>query len=142
MKAILTRYIGPTETHRHGGAVETQGARIRAFDLDGNSITVPYDHEQDTEAAHANAAMALCDKMEWSGGLVAGATKDGYAFVFEGGSEYNIPVVTVPRGSGSEIAWVLDECDRLVASGHGRHVALVIAAARLIEVLGEAPDGC
>ena len=77
MKAIETKYHGPTNT---------RGARISATDMDGNRISVPYPHEaQMGEAAHRVAAEALCRKMRWSGRLIGGAVKSGYAFVFADG---------------------------------------------------------
>jgi len=74
-KAIVTKFIGPT-THR--------GARIKAFDLDGNSVTVPYKYEGGTETEHRHAAVKLCTKMGWPKceTLVGGAIRKGYAFVW------------------------------------------------------------
>lgn len=75
MKAISTRALAPTDT---------KGLRIKAYDLDGNSVTIPDPDLPDThqEARYAAAAVALCRKMEWSGPLLGGAVKDGYVFVF------------------------------------------------------------
>ena len=73
MKAIRTKYLGPTNT---------KGSRIRASDEDGNSITIGYPHELSGEAVHRAAAEALCAKMNWAGAMVAGSLKDGYVFVF------------------------------------------------------------
>ena len=73
MKAIETRYHGPTNT---------RGSRISARDLDGNRCSIPYDHAESGERGHAKAALALCKKMGWDGELIAGATKHGYVFVF------------------------------------------------------------
>lgn len=75
MKAIQTRYFGPGNV---------RGSRIKAFDLDGNQVTIGYPHECSgtTEDKHRLAAVALCQKMGWKGELVAGALKDGYVFVF------------------------------------------------------------
>ena len=73
MKAIETRYIGPTDY---------RGARIKADDGDGNTITISYPHELSGEDAHRAAAMALCHKMNWGGDMVGGTTKRGYVFVF------------------------------------------------------------
>ena len=41
MKAIITKYIGPTDT---------RGSRIKASDEDGNSITIGYDHAAERSA--------------------------------------------------------------------------------------------
>lgn len=75
MKAIQTRYFGPGNV---------RDSRIKAFDLDGNQVTISYPHECSgtSEDKHRLAAAALCQKMGWKGELVAGALKDGYVFVF------------------------------------------------------------
>jgi hypothetical protein len=80
MKAITTKYHGPTNT---------RGSRITADDGDGNRITVSYDHSASMGAdVHSQADIALCRKMNWKGELIAGATKDGYAFVFATSDRY------------------------------------------------------
>jgi hypothetical protein len=73
MKAIETKYLGPTDT---------KGARITASDSDGNRVTISYPHDLSGEAVHRKAAEALRDKMQWTGDLAGGATRRGYAFVF------------------------------------------------------------
>ena len=73
MKAILTKYHGPTDT---------RGSRISATDSDGNRVSIPYPHELNSEEGHHKAAQALCDKMKWPGKLTGGGTKNGYAWVF------------------------------------------------------------
>jgi len=75
MKAILTKYLGPTDF---------RGSRIVAHDDDGNRVTVTYRHELNSEENHRAAADALCAKMEWTGEMVGGCTRHGYAFVFTG----------------------------------------------------------
>ena len=72
MKAIRTKYLGPTNT---------KGSRIRASDEDGNSITIGA-HRLSGEAVHRAAAEALCAEMNWEGAMVAGSLEDGYVFVF------------------------------------------------------------
>lgn len=57
MKAIITKYHGPTNT---------RGSRIRASDLDGNRVTVSFDHALNGDGNHDAAAVALCRKMGWS----------------------------------------------------------------------------
>lgn len=47
MKAIETRYHGPTDT---------RGSRISAFDSDGNRVSIPYPYELSGEAVHRKAA--------------------------------------------------------------------------------------
>lgn len=73
MKAIATRYKGPTD-HK--------GSRIIASDEDGNKVTIGYPHELSGEAVHRKAAEALCAKMGWTGSLVGGSLKNGYVFTF------------------------------------------------------------
>lgn len=73
MKAILTKYHGPTYT---------RGARISASDEDGNKVYISYPYELSGEAVHRKAAEALKAKMNWQGDLVSGSLKNGYVFVF------------------------------------------------------------
>ena len=73
MKAILTKYHGPTNT---------RGARISASDEDGNKVSIPYPYELSGEAVHRKAAEALKAKMNWTGDLVSGSLKNRYVFVF------------------------------------------------------------
>ncbi len=83
MNAITTKYISPTNM---------KGSRIKATAGNGQTITIGYPHQWNEEGAHAQAALALCHKMQWDGpayrrnfaGLIGGGTKDGYAFVFSG----------------------------------------------------------
>jgi len=73
MKAITVRYIGPTNT---------RGARMKADDGDGNSVTISYDYELSRGERFRAAARALCDKMNWHGRLCEGWTKGGAVYVF------------------------------------------------------------
>jgi len=73
MKAILTKYHGPTDF---------KGSRVSAYDCDGSRVTIGYRSEFGTEPNHRAAAEALCAKMGWEGEMVGGFTKDGMAFVF------------------------------------------------------------
>lgn len=73
MKAIITKYKGPTDT---------RGSRIYASDSDNNRISIPYPYELNGEAVYLEAAKSLCRKMGWSEDLLGGGTKDGYIFVF------------------------------------------------------------
>ena len=52
MKAIVTKYHGPTDT---------RGSRITASDEDGNKCTIPYPYQLSGEACHRAAAQALYD---------------------------------------------------------------------------------
>lgn len=72
MKAILTRSLPATAT---------RPARIKATDLDGNSITAP-GYGRGVEDAHDHAALALCVKMNWPGDLIRGWIDTGAVYVF------------------------------------------------------------
>lgn len=58
MQAIVTKYIGPTDT---------KGARIKAT-CDAGSVTIGYPHELSGQDVHAAAAMALVRKLGWDDG--------------------------------------------------------------------------
>ena len=73
MKAITTKYLGPTNF---------RGSRIKAFDLDNNSVTLFYHHAWDSQENHRRAAETLKAKMGWSGNLVCGCIKNGMVWVF------------------------------------------------------------
>jgi hypothetical protein len=75
MKAILTRYIGATDT---------RGSRISASAEGGNRVVIPYpDEEHQGEAAHRVAAVALVRKMGWGPvALAAGGMPNGGGYVF------------------------------------------------------------
>ena len=75
MKAIITKYHGPTNT---------KGSRITATDEDGHRVSISYPYELSGEAVHRAAADALCAKMGWTGELAGGAIKNGYAFCWTG----------------------------------------------------------
>lgn len=77
MKAIQTRFIGPTNF---------RGSRVKAVCRDSMSeapmqITLSWDDSQGVYENHARAAIALCDKMGWTAKLVGGSTVNGYVFV-------------------------------------------------------------
>lgn len=74
MKAITTRYLGPTNF---------RGSRIKATAEGGNSITIPYPYELSGQDVHQKAAIALCKKLGWGTELLGGGTETGYAFVFK-----------------------------------------------------------
>lgn len=69
MKAIQVKYMPATTT---------KPAKVKAFDMDNNSITISYNDQE----SYKLAAIALCEKMNWHGTLTGGAVKDGYVFVF------------------------------------------------------------
>jgi len=76
LKAILTKYHGFSDTH---------GSRISAVEPGGTRIYIPFAYGDSLEESrYRKAAEVLCEKMGWSGTLISGSIKDGYAFVFTG----------------------------------------------------------
>jgi hypothetical protein len=73
VKAITVKYIGPTDR---------RGSRLKAFDSDNNSVTIPYPHGMKQSESHRKAAEMLRDKMGWQGEMISGGTKEGEVFVF------------------------------------------------------------
>lgn len=72
-RAILTRYLGPTDT---------RGSRVKATAGGGSSVMVPWDHSLNADDNHAAAAAALAAKL-WGGNcqLTGGCCRDGgFAF--------------------------------------------------------------
>lgn len=76
MKAIRTRYYGPTNT---------RPSHITASDSDGNQVSVSYD-DAETDM-HSLAAHKLMEKMGWKNEIISG----GF-----GNDQY---WVMIPRGS-------------------------------------------
>lgn len=73
MKAITTKYHGPTNT---------RGSRVSASDEDGNRVSLIWENALDSEANHDAAAKALCVKMDWTQNpLVRGHLKSGNVYV-------------------------------------------------------------
>ena len=64
MKAIVTKYHGPTEN---------KGSRYSATDSDGNKVTLSTACDLINESDHDRIALALCNKMKWTGKLVRGS---------------------------------------------------------------------
>ena len=71
MQAITTKYLGPTNF---------RGSRVKAS-AEAGSVTISWDHALDTRQNHAAAALALLDRLGWTGEWVQGGTSDGYVFV-------------------------------------------------------------
>jgi hypothetical protein len=67
---------------KYHGPGNVRGSRISARDEDGNRITISYPYELMTENAHTSAAVALCEKLGWSGTLARGSIGTGYVFVW------------------------------------------------------------
>lgn len=65
MKAIKVSFLGATNT---------KPSRLKASDLDGNSVTVPWDTQEpeSQNLRYRRAAKALCQKMQWSGTWIGG----------------------------------------------------------------------
>jgi hypothetical protein len=63
MKAICTKYHGPTDT---------KGSRYSASDEDGNKVTLSANYSLDVVGNHERAAQALMDKMGWKNQLLGG----------------------------------------------------------------------
>ena len=77
-KSIAVKYL-PATNYR--------GARMKASDGDGNSITVSYDCGASHDERPQAAARALCEKMQWTGVLIQGGgghfKGNSAVFVFE-----------------------------------------------------------
>lgn len=78
MQAIITKYIGPTDT---------KPSRIKAA-CGAGSITIGYPHDLSGQAVHRAAAEALAVKLGWTGEhygplLGGGVFNGGYVFVFD-----------------------------------------------------------
>lgn len=75
--AIETHYLGPTDY---------RGSRIVARTVNGDRLTLSYDHALDGPDNHAAAAAALADRCAPGWGavsLVGGAVKHGMVFVID-----------------------------------------------------------
>ena len=80
LKAISVKYIQRTEKKQ---------SRLKAFDLDGNSVMVNYDSnepgqmDETRDDKYWRAAKALLKKMGWEGSMVCGwPAEDVAVFVF------------------------------------------------------------
>lgn len=73
MKAITTKYHGPTNT---------RGARYSATDNDGHKVTVSIDYALSSEGNHNAVALAFCKKMNWQGELAVGSLANEHVYVF------------------------------------------------------------
>jgi len=74
MKAIETRYLGPTSV---------KCSRIKATDDDHNSVTISVNYAQSSEENQQRACRILCEKMGWTGTLIGGHTAKGMAWVWQ-----------------------------------------------------------
>ena len=73
MKAIKTRYLGPTNV---------KGARISATATGSCRIIISWNYALDAKPNHEAAAKALCDKYNWQGSMICGALENCYVHVF------------------------------------------------------------
>ena len=73
MKAIFTKYLGPTAK---------LPARIKAYDDDGNQVTISRHITDRVDDAYDIAAQMLRSKMGWTGELISGSFKGNYVYVF------------------------------------------------------------
>ncbi len=76
MQAITVKYIGPSNT---------KPSRLKATAANGHSVTVPYSLPDETAdwQGYNRAALALCEKLGWTGEMIAGAIDNGaYVYVF------------------------------------------------------------
>jgi len=62
LQAIITKYIGPTNT---------RPGRVKAT-AEAGSVTVEWEHGLSIDGNHARAAKALRDKFNWQGRMVGG----------------------------------------------------------------------
>lgn len=79
MKAIMVKLLAPTKK---------QPFRLKAHDCDGNWVVLSYEKCSDGRSnlcdRYRHAALALCEKMQWSDGdkLVGGWTGKEWVFCF------------------------------------------------------------
>lgn len=78
MIAIQTKYVGPTNN---------KGSRVIAK-ANGNRLTIPFNHA--SKNPHADAALALCQKLGWKGTLIEGGLDNGSVFVFADSDRYEV----------------------------------------------------
>lgn len=79
MRAIVTRYRGPTDTG---------GARILVYDEGKCKMRVPYDHG--ASSAHEVAVRAYCKRMGWTGELVNGDVHGDTVWVWVEGDRITV----------------------------------------------------
>lgn len=75
MKAIVTKYHGPTDTKPSHFSATAEGCKRMVFS---------YNYNMDAAANHHYAAIRFQREMEWSGTLVSGSLPDGrYAHIMK-----------------------------------------------------------
>ena len=76
MQAIYTKYLGPTDYKQ---------SRLKAYTLDGKSVTIPYPGGWPDEKIHFEAVKALAARYGIAGvtaGMVYGDAPGGYVFCY------------------------------------------------------------
>ncbi len=83
MKAILTRYLGPTDYRGSRIVATAEGGRNYDTGRDTpHRLTIPYDYAAN-DGGHRAAAYALRDRLGWTGEMVGGTLPNGdQAWVF------------------------------------------------------------
>lgn len=85
MQTISVKYIGPTNT---------KPSRLIATSAGGAKFTASFDSLSDGNGGEIkpywNAAKALAKKLNWSGSMIGGSTKEGYVFVFSEDQQFTI----------------------------------------------------
>jgi len=69
MRAIITKYLGPSDT---------KGSRIKASVDDLPSVTIHYDDALSSEQNHVAAAVALLDRLGWADRPLATGCTDAF----------------------------------------------------------------
>lgn len=72
-QTITTKYLAPTNN---------RGARVKATNSAGISVTVAWDYGIEDHDNHDNAARALLNKLEWAGGEWIGGANGTGSFVY------------------------------------------------------------
>jgi len=85
MQTIITKYLPATNS---------RGSRIKATTTGGTSVTVPYDHALDVQAAHDKAFRKLAEKMGWQDHeWHAGSLTTGFCYVSVDRGSFNTRVI-------------------------------------------------
>jgi hypothetical protein len=80
-QSISTKYHGPTNT---------RGSKVIATSASGHRLSLEWDDALNNDENHTAAAMALANKLQWTGAWHGGATKTGYCFVNQDGDGFAI----------------------------------------------------
>ena len=72
MQTISTKYLGATNS---------KPSRIIAKTSSGKRISLSFDHALNENQNHMRAAQELMTRLQWSGRMIGGHTKEGMVFV-------------------------------------------------------------